>query len=187
MGVFDKITSTAKNVGSGIANSAVKVGSNVGTSVQDNSEIAGLKMKINAIDQELDASYATIGRKYVQYVMETGDMPGIDVSDVLKLMDPKITQKQELEAQLVEAQKRVKDADVLRAKEKAQQEFEAEKTKLDRALQMDVISQDEYNLKISIAQKKVDNFEEIRKVEAQYNMGLISNEEKNAKIDALTE
>ena len=52
---------------------------------------------------------------------------------------------------------------------------------------MDVISRDEYNLKISIARKKVDNFEEIRKIEQQFDMGIITKEEKNAKIAALTQ
>lgn len=51
---------------------------------------------------------------------------------------------------------------------------------------MDVISQDEYNYKISVARKKVDNFEEIRRIEQQCEMGIITNEEKNAKIEALT-
>ena len=51
---------------------------------------------------------------------------------------------------------------------------------------MDVISQDEYNYKISVARKKVDNFEEIRRIEQQCDMGIITKEEKNAKIEALT-
>ena len=51
---------------------------------------------------------------------------------------------------------------------------------------MDVITQDEYNFKISVAKKKVDNFEEIRRIEQQCEMGIITKEEKNAKIDALT-
>ena len=76
---------------------------------------------------------------------------------------------------------------VLRDKARAEEEFQEEKTKFDRALAMDVISQDEYNFKISIARKKVDNFEEIRKIEQQFDMGIITKEEKNAKIAALTQ
>lgn len=38
----------------------------------------------------------------------------------------------------------------------------------------------------SIAKKKVDNFEEIRRVEQQFDMGIITKEEKEAKIEALT-
>jgi len=185
MGVFDKALKTASNIGKATVDGVAKVGSNVGVAAQDNSELAGLKMQVNAIEQELDASYVMIGRKYVEYILASGDMGPVDVSDTLKLMDPKITKKQELEAQIVELEKKLKDQAVLREKQMAEQEFLAEKSKLDKALQMDVMTQDEYNLKLAKAQKKYDNFEEIRRIEAQCDMGIITKEEKNAKIDAL--
>ena len=51
---------------------------------------------------------------------------------------------------------------------------------------MVVITQDEYNFKISVARKRVDNFEEIRRIEQQCEMGIITQEEKNARISELT-
>lgn len=186
MGVFDKALKTATNMGKSALNTAANVGSNVGTTVQDNSELAGLKMQVNAIEQELDSSYVMIGRKYAQYIIESGDMGPVDVSDVLKLMDPKITKKQELEAQIVELEKKIKNQAVLREKQMAEQEYLAEKSKLDKALQMDVMTQEEYDSKLSVAKKKYDNFEEIRRIEAQCDMGIITKEEKKVKIDALT-
>ena len=113
-------------------------------------------------------------------------MGGLDVTDLLTMMDPKLTRKQELEQQQIELEKRMKQNNILREKAKAEQEFQEEKTKLDRALAMDVISQDEYNYKISIARKRVDNFEEIRRIEQQCEMGIITPEERNARIEALT-
>ena len=186
MGFFDKALKTAQNIGDNISTSAVKAGSSVGVAAQDNAELSAIKMQINVIEQELNAAYAQIGKKYVDYVSETGDMGGLDVTDLLTMMDPKLTRKQELEAQLIELEKRMKQNAVLRDKAKSEEEFQEEKTKLDRALAMDVISQDEYNYKISVARKKVDNFEEIRRIEQQCEMGIITNEEKNAKIEALT-
>lgn len=186
MGFFDKALKTAQNIGDSIATSAVKAGSSAGVAAQDNAELNSLKMQLNVIEQELNAAYAQIGKKYVDYVSETGDMGGLDVTDLLTMMDPKLTRKQELETQLIELEKRMKQNAVLREKAKAEQEFQEEKTKLDRALAMDVISQDEYNYKISVAKKKVDNFEEIRRIEQQCEMGIITQEEKNAKIEALT-
>ena len=183
MGILDKALKTVKNVGDSLVESATNVGSSAGTSVQDNAELNSLKMQINVIEQELDAAYVQIGKKYVDYVVKTGDMGNLDVSDLLTMMDPKLTRKQELEEQLVELEKRMKQNAVLREKAKVEAE---EKTKLDRALAMDVITQDEYNFKISVAKKKVDNFEEIRRIEQQCEMGIITKEEKNAKIDALT-
>lgn len=186
MGLFDKALQTATNIGKSAMTSATNVGSNVGVAVQDNSELSGLKMQVNAIEQELDSSYTMIGRKYVQYILGSGDMGPVDVSDLLKLMDPKITKKQELEAQIVELEKKIKDQAVLREKQMAEQDFLAEKARLDKALQMDVMTQDEYNAKLAIAQKKYDNFEEIRRIEAQCDMGIITKEEKEAKIAALS-
>ena len=187
MGFFDKALKTAKNVGGSIASSAANVGSTVGTAAQDNAELNSLKMQINVIEQELNAAYAQIGKKYVDYVAQTGDMGNLDVGDLLAMMDPKLTRKQELEQQLIELEKRMKQNAILIDKARAEEEFQEEKTKLDKALAMDVISQDEYNFKISVARKKVDNFEEIRKVEQQFDMGIITKEEKNAKIAALTQ
>lgn len=185
MGIFDKAMKTAKNVGNSIGGATANVGSSLGTSVQDNSELAGLKMQINVIEQELQAAYSQIGKKYIDYVIKSGEMPGIDVSDLLKLMGPKIEKKQELEKQVIELEKRMKEKDVLREKALAEQEFNTEKEKLDKALAMEIISQDEYNSKLETARKKVNNFEAIRKIQQQFDMGIITKEEMAAKIDAL--
>lgn len=186
MAFFDKLQKTATNIGKTTANAAVKVGSNVGVAAQDNSELAGLKMQLNVVEQELNASYEQVGRKYVEYVIASGEMPGIDVSDILKLMDPKLEQKQSLEQQIIELEKKIKNNAVLRERQAAEAEFLQEKAKLDKALAMDVISQEDYNAKVSVAQKKFDNFEAIRKVEQQLEMNLITKDEYKEKIKALT-
>lgn len=185
MGFFDKAVKTATNIGKSAVNTATNVGSNAGVAVQDNSELAGLKMQVNAIDQELDASYSMIGRKYTEYIATSGDMGPIDVSSELKLMEPKMNKKKELEMQIVELEKKLKDQSVLKEKKMAEQEFIAEKEKLEKALQMDVISKEDFDAKLAIAQRKYDNFEEIRRIEAQCDMGIITKEEKQKKIDEL--
>ena len=181
MAFFDKLQKTATSIGKSAANTAVNVGSNVGVAAQDHSELNGLKMQLNVVEQELNASYAQIGRKYVEHVIATGDMPGIDVSDILKLMDPKMEQKQSLEQQIIELEKKIKNNAVLRERQAAEAEFLQEKAKLDKALAMDVISQEEYDAKVAVAQKKFDNFEAIRKVEQQFDMNLITREEYKEK------
>lgn len=187
MAFFDKVTKTATNIGKSALNTASNVGSSVGVAAQDQSELTALKMQVNVIEQELESSYIQIGRKYVDYVIASGEMPGIDVSDVLKLIDPKLTQKEELEQKIIALEKKIKDNAILREKQAVEAEFLEEKAKLDKALAMDVLGQDEYDIKLAIAKKKVDNFEAIRKVEQQYSMKLITKEERNAKIKALTE
>ncbi len=64
----------------------------------------------------------------------------------------------ELEEKLIETESRVKDNDILRAKERAEQEISKEKTVFDGALAMDVLNQDEYNASIAVARKKSDKF-----------------------------
>lgn len=186
MGLFDKVTQTASNVGKNVANSAAKVGSSATVTVQEQTELVSLKSQVNVIEQELDSVYIQIGRKYVDYVLESNEMPGIDVSDLLKLMEPKMNKKQELENEIINLEKEIKNKTILREKQQAEDEFLAEKNKLDKALAMDIISQSDYDAKISIAKKKVDNFEEIRKVQQQFDMNLITKEEKEAKIKELT-
>lgn len=185
MGLFDKVVKTASNIGDSVIKTVANVGSNVSVATQEQNELIALKTQINVIDQELDSSYIQIGRKYVDYVVESGDMPGIDVSDILKLIDPKLTKKQELEKQIIELEKEIKAKTVLREKQQAEEEFLAEKSKLDKALAMDIITQDDYDIKLAAAKKKVDNFELIRKIEQQADMGLITNEEKAQKIAEL--
>ena len=90
MGIFDKVVSAAKNTGSSIATAAVKTGSSIGVAAQDQSELAGLKMQVNIIEQELEKAYSQVGRIYIEYVMNSGEMPGIDVSDILRMIDPKM-------------------------------------------------------------------------------------------------
>ena len=81
--------------------------------------------------------------------------------------------------------KKERNKAILREKQQAEEEFQKEKTKLDKALAMDVISQDEYDSKLSVVQRKLDNLKEIRKLEKQVDMKLITKEEKEAKIKAL--
>jgi len=149
MGLFDKVTKTASNIGGSVLKSASNVGSSAAVAAQEQSELVALKSQINVIEQELNSSYIQIGRKYVDYVIASGDMPGIDVSDILKLIDPKISKKQELEKKIIELEKEIKSKNVLREKQQAEEEFLAEKAKLDKALGMDLLSQEEYDQKIA--------------------------------------
>lgn len=60
-----------------------------------------------------------------------------------------------------------------------------EKEKLDNALAMNVITTDEYNKKILPHQNKITYFDEIKNIEQQYSMSIISFEEKNDKIEEI--
>ena len=186
MGLFDKVTQAGKNIasttGKAVGNVAVNVGSEAANTAKEQGELAGLKAEINVIEKELDASYSMIGRKYVDFVISSGEMPGIDVSDILKMMEPKIERKQELEAKMIEVEKRIKEKDALRDKQAAEQEYLEGKEKLDKALAMGILDQADYDAKLSELTKVRDNHELIRKLNQQVKMGIITEEEKNAKL-----
>lgn len=111
--------------------------------------------------------------------------PVFDVSDFLTIIKQDQAKKKGLENQLAEVEKRAKQNTLLREKTKAEESFEQEKGVLDKALAMEIISKEEYEQKLNIARKKVENFEEIKKIEQQFEMGIITKEEKDEKINAI--
>lgn len=180
--IKNKSKKKIEKVKNSTADMVTDAASTVATVAKEQTELATLKSEINVIDKDLNASYSMVGRKYVEYVVETQEMPGIDVSDILKWIDPKITRKKELEAEVIEVEKRNKEQKLLREKQQAEQDYINEKEKLDKALAMEIIDEDIYNSKLSAQKKKLDNFEAIRKLELQVDMGIITEEEKNAKL-----
>ena len=69
MGIFDKALKTARNVGNSIGGVTSNVGSSLGTIVQDNSELAGLKMQMNVVEQELQSGYAQVGKNMLNMLL----------------------------------------------------------------------------------------------------------------------
>ena len=116
---------------------------------------------------------------------ESDEEPVFDVSDFLTIIKQDQAKKKELENQLAEVEKRAKQNALIREKTKAEESFEQEKGVLDKALAMEIISKEEYEQKLNIAKKKVENFEEIKKIEQQFEMGIITKEEKDEKINAI--
>ena len=136
------------------------------------------------IDEEKEASEEPAEDKVAEESDEDEE-PVFDVSDFLTIIKQDQAKKKELENQLAEVEKRAKQNTHLREKTKAEESFEQEKGVLDKALAMEIISKEEYEQKLNIARKKVENFEEIKKIEQQFEMGIITKEEKDEKINAI--
>lgn len=136
------------------------------------------------IDEEKEVSEEPAEDKVAEESDEDEE-PVFDVSDFLTIIKQDQTKKKELENQLAEVEKRAKQNTLLREKTKAEESFEQEKGVLDKALAMEIISKEEYEQKLNIAKKKVENFEEIKKIEQQFEMGIITKEEKDEKINAI--
>ena len=136
------------------------------------------------IDEEKEVSEEPAEDKVAEESDEDEE-PVFDVSDFLTIIKQDQEKKKELENQLAEVEKRAKQNTLLREKTKAEESFEQEKGVLDKALAMEIISKEEYEQKLNIAKKKVENFEEIKKIEQQFEMGIITKEEKDEKINAI--
>lgn len=136
------------------------------------------------IDEEKEVSKEPAEDKVAEESDEDEE-PVFDVSDFLTIIKQDQAKKKELENQLAEVEKRAKQNTLLREKTKAEESFEQEKGVLDKALAMEIISKEEYEQKRNIARKKVENFEEIKKIEQQFEMGIITKEEKDEKINAI--
>ena len=136
------------------------------------------------IDEEKEVSEEPAEDKVAEESDEDEE-PVFDVSDFLTIIKQDQAKKKELENQLAEVEKRAKQNTLLREKTKAEESFEQEKGVLDKALAMEIISKEEYEQKLNIAKKKEENFEEIKKIEQQFEMGIITKEEKDEKINAI--
>ena len=136
------------------------------------------------IDEEKEVSEEPAEDKVAEESDEDEE-PVFDVSDFLTIIKQDQAKKKELENQLAEVEKRAKQNTLLREKTKAEESFEQEKGVLDKALAIEIISKEEYEQKLNIARKKVENFEEIKKIEQQFEMGIITKEEKDEKINAI--
>ena len=136
------------------------------------------------IDEEKEVSEEPAEDKVAEESDEDEE-PVFDVSDFLTIIKQDQAKKKELENQLAEVEKRAKQNTLLREKTKAEESFEQEKGVLVNARAMAIISQEVYERKLNMARTLVENFEEIKKIEQQFEMGIITKEEKDEKINAI--
>ncbi len=182
MDLFEKATKTVKDVGESVIDSAKSFGSSFYNSSKEQSELAGMKVQKSVIVKRLQESYAEIGKKYVDYMADSDGGEAFDVSEIIEAMQPDLEKLDKIEASITEKELNIKREEEQRGRKKAKLEFEAEKNKLDKAFQMDIISQEEYDEKLLAAQKKLDNYELLKKIRMQLQMGIISKEEYTEKV-----
>ena len=168
-----------------VAKSASNIMNTVSTEIKEQENISRIHKEMSAIDTEITAAYTQIGRKYVDYVIKNQEDTGLDMTDLLKILEPKFVRKEELDTELIEIQKRLKDMLILQEKNKLESEFVLEKEKFNRALAMGVITQLEYDQKVKQHRKRIDFFEEIKNIEQQFDLGIITRVEKERKLDSI--
>lgn len=167
MDFFDKTTKVVKEIG------------NV---TKEQTELANLKIQKAAIEKKLESQYAEIGKRYVTYVADSFRTTPFDVSDILDTINPELEKISEIAEQISQKERQVRQHSIEKDRKKAQEQFDNEKRKLDKARDLDVISDDEYMEKLDKAQKKFDNFETLKKIQMQYEMDIITKEEYEEKV-----
>lgn len=185
MDMFEKATKAVKEVGETVIDSAKSLGTTIYSSSKEQSELAGMKVQKSVLEKKLQDSYAEIGRRYVSYISSAEGNEAFNVSDILETMRPELDKLAELENAIEEKKMNAKKEEEERLQKKAQDEYDLEKAKLDRALNMDILSQEEYDEKLAVVQKKLDNYEQLRKIDMQLQMGIITRDEYVQKVDRL--
>lgn len=186
MGIFDNLKVTTQSIGKAASKAATNTLNTIVAANKENSKKNAIMTELTAINGELNAAYMQIGEQFVEYVSENKEMPGIDVSDILKIMEPKLENKNELELELIQIEKKLKDQIILQEKAEIESECKSEKENLDKARSMNIITQKEYDMKLEASRKKIDNFELIRNLKKQHEMGIITEDELIFQIEDLS-
>lgn len=183
MDMFEKATKVAKDVSGNVINQAKNIGSSIYSTTKEQGELAGLNVQKSLIEKRLESSYAIIGKRYVEYATKCEADVAFNIDDIMETINPDLEKIAELKEEIANKEAEIKQSNNEKAKKKAEEEFEAEKKKLDKALELDVINQDEYDAKLLVAKKKLDNFETLRKVKLQWEMDIITKEEYEEKVN----
>jgi len=185
MDVFEKVAQATRDLGKDVIHSAKNFGSAIASPTKEQKELAELNVQKSVAEEKLNALYAEIGKRYVEFVNEENKTEEFDVSEIIEEINPELEILSDVSASIAELEISIKKANDEKQRKKAQEKFDAEKAKLDKAIELDVIDKAEYEEKLAAAQNRLDNFDKLRKVEAQYNMGIITKDEYNEKISAI--
>ncbi len=187
MDLFDKATKVAKNVGDNVISSVKSVSNTIYNSTKEQSELAGLRVQAAVVKKRLNSYYTEIGERYVDYVIKGSAESAFNVDDIMEKVQAEIDELTDIQIQIADKEDVIKKSNLEKEKKKAEEEYEAVKAKLDKALSLDIITEKEYERKLAVAQRKLENFDELRKIKLQYEMDIITKEEYDQKVKALTQ
>lgn len=152
MALFNKLKIMGESLGKTASSMATSASNNLAEEsslLNEKSKITKLESESKGLDNEINLAYSQIGKKLVDYILKTGEVPNIGIEDILSKLDPKLTRKQEIEKEIIEIEKIIKDAQILQEKAKYSEQFEQEIQKLDKALNMGIITKEEKEEKLN--------------------------------------
>lgn len=176
----------AEQISSLAAKGAAMIASAPFQKQEDSQEKKRLRTQMDALQKELDKQYADLGKQYVDSLSD-GSASKNDMDTAVQMIRQKKESLSKLEKELMEIEKSTINNRIFAEKQQALETFNAELAKLEKAVSMEVMSQEEFNEKRSALQRRMDNFEAIKRIEIQQEMGIITREEKDRKIAQLVE
>lgn len=141
-----------------------------------------LKNEYAAIEKELIPYYTSIGEQYVNFLLTSNKFPVIDIRKTLSIVKTKIERKKELEKKLQEFAQLEENQRIADIKVKYQQEYAEQKSKLDKAMVLGIIEQAEYEETLAKYKNRIDRFDEVMKVEADFKAGIIDDHERKVRL-----
>ena len=176
----------AEQISSLAAKGAAMIASAPFQKQEDSQEKKRLRTQMDALQKELDKQYADLGKQYVDSLSD-GSASKNDMDTAVQMIRQKKESLSKLEKELMEIEKSTINNRIFAEKQQALETFNAELAKLEKAVSMEVMSQEEFTEKRSALQRRMDNFEAIKRIEIQQEMGIITREEKDRKIAQLVE
>ena len=162
-----------------------KSAANVLKSNDDVQEKREIRIRIAEKQKQLDSMYLDYAKNNADQV--SGKTAAYDAEAGMQAICQVRDEIAQLEDRIVQIDKKIINERIVSEKLQAMQQFDAEIAKLDKALTMEVMTQAEYDEKRAVLQRRVDNFEAVKRIEIQQEMGVISREEKEQKIAKLFE
>lgn len=187
MDLLEQAAKVVKMVGESVVDSVKTVGDTIYTSTKDHREIVNLKIQKSSVQKKLQDSYAVIGKMYVDFLDEKGAEESFDASDFVQSMKDDLDKLAEIEASIEQINLSARKEEEEKIQQRAKEEYQSAKEKLDKALQMDIITQEEYDKKMIPIQNKYDNYVQLRKIDMQLEMNIITKEEYEQKVKEVLE
>lgn len=150
----------------------------------DTPEKRDLRAQIAQRNDQLGRMYADFGRRYIDQFSGQSSAP-FQAEESAKRICALREEIRTLEKRVMEIDKRMLNDRIASERIQAMQQFDQEIAKLDKAVAMDVMSREEYDSKRAALQRRMDNFEDIKRIEIQQEMGVISREERDERIAKL--
>ncbi len=149
---------------------------------QNSSGQRSIKNEIESLDEELGRFYRSIGQKYVEHILTHNNVKDFNIDNVLVILKTKVERRNALQNKLDQIEYLEQQQEIQQEKLKYESEYQTQKIKLDKALAMEVIGHEEYETRLKPYKSKVEHFDEMIKIQKQFEMGLIDAHEKKVRL-----